>query len=209
MQIFYIERESYKTFIWPLNDKNKSIAETIWKRVTSDSKIEPRTLTILGRLFEVPTATSTGYAKFTFWELCGQPHAAADYLELVKNFHTIFLMNMPKLKLEHRNEARRFITLLDAIYEHRRKLIITANAPMTKLFSGEDDSSNHTQQGNNNQHHHDIVEDFGVDALESQLFVNDEEVFAFRRAVSRLVEMQSLDWIGEDMKKVLVEVENS
>jgi cell division protein ZapE len=67
-----------------------------------------------------------GIAWLTFGELCVRPLGAGDYLELARVCHTVLLQGIPALTPEHRNEARRFVTLVDALYDHRVKLIATA-----------------------------------------------------------------------------------
>ena len=72
-----------------------------------------------------------------FQELCGSPHSAADFLALATNINVLILTDIPRIKLEHRNEARRFITLIDTLYENKVKLIVSAESPIKDLLSGE------------------------------------------------------------------------
>lgn len=71
-----------------------------------------RKLTTWGRTIPVPESSST-VAKFHFDELCGMPLSAADYLEIVKHFKTIFILDVPKMGLNQKDKARRFITFID------------------------------------------------------------------------------------------------
>jgi cell division protein ZapE len=83
------------------------------------------TITVDGRPLFVPK-TARGVARFSFDELCGTPTGSADYIALCKKYHTIFLSDVPKMGMLQRNEARRFITLIDEIYNHKVKLSILA-----------------------------------------------------------------------------------
>ena len=73
---------------------------------------------------------------FTFKELCDGPRGQADYIELAKCYHTIFLSEVPVLTIEHENQARRFISLVDEFYDRAVKLIICAAAPVDALYQG-------------------------------------------------------------------------
>ncbi|KAJ1339315.1 hypothetical protein BSLG_006082 [Batrachochytrium salamandrivorans] len=96
--------------------------------------------------------------------------------------------NVPAMTLAHRNEARRFITLLDAMYENRTKLTPHAQiiADTHRLLM--DDLKLSTEQAT------------------SSLFTGAEEVFAFQRAISRLTEMQTHGWVGDDLAHALEKV---
>jgi cell division protein ZapE len=89
--------------------------------------VQGRTLTI-GR-------AARGVAMASFTELCEKPLWAGDYLALATHFHTLILDGVPVLTPEQRNEARRFITLIDALYEHRVKLICAAAAIPEQLYA--------------------------------------------------------------------------
>ena len=71
-----------------------------------------------GRPFVVPM-TARGVARFSFKEICEKPTGSADYIALCKKYHTIFLSDVPQMGILQRNEARRFITLIDEIYNHK------------------------------------------------------------------------------------------
>jgi cell division protein ZapE len=67
--------------------------------------------------------------------LCGEARGAADYLAIARHFHTVILVGIPKLGPENRNEAARFVSLIDALYEHKVKLLAAADAPPEQLYT--------------------------------------------------------------------------
>lgn len=86
-----------------------------------------------GRMLHVPRALK-GVAVFSFKKLCGEARGAADYLAVARTFHTVFLVGVPVLGPENRNEASRFVTLIDALYEWQVKLVMGADAPPEQLY---------------------------------------------------------------------------
>ncbi len=124
----------------------------------------------VGRTLHVPKSLK-GVAVFSFKRLCVEARGASDYLAIARKYHTVILVAIPQLGPERRNETMRFITLIDALYEHKVKLIATAAANPEDLYQ----------------------RDGGGD---------EEGRFAFDRTVSRLMEMQSQDYLalghGED-----------
>lgn len=113
-----------------------------------------------GRMLHVPKALK-GVAVFSFKRLCGEARGAPDYLAIARRYHTVILVGIPKLGPENRNEAARFVTLIDALYEHKVKLLAAADAEPTELYASGDGR------------------------------------FEFDRTVSRLMEMQSDDYLAE------------
>ncbi|MEZ5764591.1 MAG: AFG1/ZapE family ATPase [Xanthobacteraceae bacterium] len=86
-----------------------------------------------GRKFHVPRAAH-GVARFTFAELCETPLGASDYLRLAHEFHTLVLDHIPVMQYEHRNFAKRFITLIDTLYDNGVKLVASADADPITLY---------------------------------------------------------------------------
>ena len=86
-----------------------------------------------GRTLHVPKALK-GVAVFSFRKLCGEARGAADYLAVARRFHTVILVGIPKLGPENRNEAARFVSLIDALYEHKVKLLAAADAEPAELY---------------------------------------------------------------------------
>lgn len=119
----------------------------------------------VGRTMHVPKSLK-GVGVFSFKRLCADARGAADYLAIARHYHTIIVVGIPVLGPDMRNEAARFVTLIDALYEHKVKLIATA------------------------------------DAQPGDLYVTGDGRFEFDRTISRLMEMQSQDYLaaghGED-----------
>ena len=113
-----------------------------------------------GRMLHVPKALK-GVAVFSFKRLCAEARGAADYLAIARRFHTVIMVGIPVLGPHNRNEAARFVTLIDALYEYRVKFLASADAEPDHLYP----------QGDGR--------------------------FEFDRTVSRLMEMQSEDYLAE------------
>ena len=90
-----------------------------------------------GRTIHVPKCLK-GVAVFSFKRLCGEPRGASDYLAIARRFHTVILVGIPKLGPDNRNEAARFVTLIDALYENRVKLLAAADAAPDALYTAGD-----------------------------------------------------------------------
>jgi len=102
-------------------------------RLTEGAVARPDQLMVNGRVLDIPRA-AIGVARFSFRELCGRPLGPSDYLELASHFHTLVLSGIPLLSPENKDEARRFVTLVDALYEHKVTLICSAAAPPESLY---------------------------------------------------------------------------
>ena len=94
---------------------------------------EPLEIELLGRHLDVPQAID-GVARFDFDALCRRPLGASDYLEIAQRFHTLFIDRIPVLAETERNEAKRFIILIDALYDMRVKLVASAAGEPDALY---------------------------------------------------------------------------
>jgi len=94
-------------------------------------------LTVQGRTLHVPR-TLKGVAVFSFKRLCGEARGAADYLAIARRYHTVILVGIPVLGPDNRNEAARFVALIDALYEHKVKLLAAADAQPDQLYPAGD-----------------------------------------------------------------------
>lgn len=92
-----------------------------------------------GRSLHVPKSLK-GVAVFSFKRLCGEARGAADYLAVARSYHTVIIVGIPRLGPERRNEAARFVTLIDALYEYRVKLLAGADARPDDLYTMGDGS---------------------------------------------------------------------
>jgi cell division protein ZapE len=90
-------------------------------------------LDVGGRTLHVPKSLK-GVAVFSFKRLCGEARGASDYLAIARAYHTVILVGIPHLGPETRNETARFVTLIDALYEHKVKLLVTADAAPENLY---------------------------------------------------------------------------
>jgi cell division protein ZapE len=143
---------------YPLGPVASRALDGIFRALAEGAPVEFIDLEVGSRRLPVSQAAG-GVARFTFKELCEKPLGPADYLALGRRFHSIVLDDVPLLTPDRRNEARRFMTLVDALYESKVMLFMAAEAPAAELYP----------QG--------------------------DGAFEFQRTVSRLMEMQSKDWL--------------
>jgi cell division protein ZapE len=124
-------------YLSPLGPKTDAAMDAAWLKLTDRTGGAPMNLTVLGRTVRVPHA-ARGVARFTFDDLCCQPLASADYLAIAHAFHTVLIDGVPQLGPEQRNEARRFVILIDTLYDEGVKLICSAAAPPEALYAAGD-----------------------------------------------------------------------
>ena len=146
-------------YITPADDQAKGKLEYDFHTLSLGEKPKPCRMVVQGREFEISLAAE-GVALSSFAELCGQPLGPGDYLAVAECFHTIVLRDVPKLGAEKRDEAKRFVTLIDALYEAKVNLICSAQTPP------------------------------------DQLYTEGDGAFEFERTVSRLLEMQSPEYMA-------------
>jgi cell division protein ZapE len=146
-------------------EATKSLSEAFFR--LTDSPVEDRAKVPAedipvqgGRTLHVPKSLK-GVAVFSFKRLCAEARGAPDYLAVARRYHTVILVGIPKLGPENRNEAARFVTLIDALYEHKVKLLAAA------------------------------------DAHPAELYTQGTGAFEFERTASRLMEMQSQDYLAK------------
>ena len=119
----------------PLGPKADSALDAAFLTLTGHKRGEPIQIELLGRHLDVPQAID-GVARFDFDALCRRPLGAADYLKLAQRFHTLVLDHIPVMGAGERNEAKRFIILIDALYDMRVKLIASAAGEPETLYQG-------------------------------------------------------------------------
>lgn len=120
-------------FYAPADERSHAALTRAFKSLTGHEQGKPVTLTVKGHPVEVPQAAS-GVARFSFEDLCSKPLGAADYLAIADEFETVILENIPRMNLERRNEAKRFIMLVDALYDAHVKLLASAEAEVHELY---------------------------------------------------------------------------
>lgn len=132
-------RQLARTYVYPRNEAADDFLCESWDRLVHGASNEPLRIEVQGRVLRVDKHAN-GIAWLTFGELCMRPLGANDYLALAKICHTILLQGIPAMTREERNEARRFVTLIDALYDHRVKLIATAEVAPDDLYPQGDGS---------------------------------------------------------------------
>ncbi|KAG6548839.1 hypothetical protein Mapa_009601 [Marchantia paleacea] len=199
-------------YFWPLGHQSQAKLEKQWLEIVSPLTQANRTSisstlpVMFGRSLEVPESYH-GVARFAFEELCNRPLGAADYVSLARSYHTVFVTNIPVMSMRIRDQARRFITLVDELYNNHCRLICTAAAPVDELFLGTEEgplidleSLQFETEAEGSRLRRDVLVSGNVAPLAGTkeerssiqtLLSGREELFAFRRAVSRLIEMQS------------------
>ena len=147
-----------KVYLTPLSAETDAAMDAAWLKLTDEPRPASTILTVLGRSLRVPRAAK-GAARFSFDDLCLQPLAAPDYLAIAQTFHTVMIDRIAQMTAAQRNEARRFVVLVDTLYDDSAKLICSAEV--------------------------------GPDLL----YVDGDGADTFRRTTSRLIEMQSDDYL--------------
>jgi len=107
--------------------------DKMWVSLTGVEQGDPQQLTVKGRQVDVPQAAN-GVARFTFADLCAKPLGANDYLSIARTFHTVMIDKIPALGPAKRNEARRFINLIDTLYDARVGLIVSAATEVDGIY---------------------------------------------------------------------------
>jgi cell division protein ZapE len=120
-------------YFYPADTEAKAALDAHWARLTGNHPGKPQTIEVLGRKVPVPVA-SMGVARFDFADLCDTPLGANDYIHIAHAFHTVLIDDIPLLTPDRRNVARRFITLIDALYDNRICLIASAAAAPSDLY---------------------------------------------------------------------------
>jgi len=150
-------------YVTPLGEDADRRMDAAWQTMTHGKPAAPATLTVKGRRIDVPRASGDA-ARFTFAELCEKAHGARDYLAIAARYSTVFIDHVPVLDETKRNETKRLILLVDTLYDHHIRTVISAAAVPQVLYAGRPGST---------------------------------EAFEFDRTVSRLIEMQSRDWLDD------------
>lgn len=150
--------KSEGAYFHPLGRTTLVKVNEVFAKLTDHAVCYSEKLEVKGHKIPV-NQVAKGVARFTFADLCERPYGAEDFLLIAERYRTVFLENIPKLGYDRRNEAKRLMILIDALYETGTKLVISA------------------------------------DALPDKLYIGEDHAFEFERTVSRLLEMQSKEYI--------------
>jgi cell division protein ZapE len=125
--------------VWyvPADAVADSKLDDAWRRLTGGNGGAAHELVLHGRSVHVPRGFM-GVARFSFHDLCERPLAAADYLRIAHEYHTIILDHVPVMTYDNRNAAKRFIILIDTLYDHNVKLIASADAEPDALYRADE-----------------------------------------------------------------------
>jgi len=162
----------------------------------SQVKEEPLVLRVLNRDLVIKRRFGK-VAIFSFSELCAKPVGAIDYLEICKKFVVIVFTDVPKMNIFKKTEARRFITLLDTLYDNKIYLIMSAETTIKDLFvkPSKEDKKRILQNESI------LLDDLQIKqddtSVNLNVFSGEEEEFAFARAQSRLNEMQTKEYLHQ------------
>jgi cell division protein ZapE len=143
----------------PADESARRALDAAFAELTERDPPRPERLSVMGHTLDVPVAAH-GVARFSFDALCNRALGPGDYLALATHYQALVLDGVPRLSPENYDQARRFITLIDALYEHRVKLVASA------------------------------------EAMPDELYAQGEGARAFQRTASRLIEMQSREYLA-------------
>jgi cell division protein ZapE len=149
-------------YLTPLGPQTDRRMDEAWTAMTRGHASAPDTIHLKGRTVAVPAAAGSS-ARFDFSDLCEKPLGARDFLAIAARYSTVFVEHIPVLSPARRNEAKRLILLIDTLYDHHARLVVSAEAPPQELY----------------------------------VATRGTEGFEFDRAASRLIEMQSRDWLDD------------
>ncbi len=149
--------------VWftPLGEAATEKLQKLFQALTGVARGAPAKVQVFNRDVPIPEAAHN-VARVRYEDLCDRPLGASDFVEIARTFHTIVMDGIPVLDPAKKNEVKRFIVLIDALYDHRVKLVAAAAAAPQSLYAG----------------------------------TEGHEAFEFDRTVSRLIEMQSTDYLA-------------
>ncbi|MCB2097684.1 MAG: AFG1 family ATPase [Parvularculaceae bacterium] len=117
----------------PLGPEADAAMDRAWRTMIAGAQEQAEALVVKGRTVAAPRC-ARGLTRFAFPELCEAPLGAADYIAIVRRYGAVFIDRIPRMGPDKRNEAKRFVTLIDAMYESRTKLVCSADAPPSMLY---------------------------------------------------------------------------
>ncbi|XP_021853959.1 uncharacterized protein [Spinacia oleracea] len=192
-------------YLCPLDSKALQEFDKLWYEVTNEygGVVTTKTIQVMfGRTLDV-FQSCNGVARFSFEYLCGRAVGAADYIAVANNYHTVFISDIPAMSMRIRDKARRFITLIDELYNHHCRLYCSAACSIDDLFQGTEEGTLFDMESfqfetemEGSKLRRDVLAEGSTSSGGSpsgiiSLLSGQEEMFAFRRAISRLIEMQT------------------
>lgn len=120
-------------YMTPLGPQTDMAMEAAWVKITGGIGAAPARIAVKGRHIEVPAAVLDA-ARFSFADLCEAPLGARDHLAIARQYRTLMVENVPVIGDGRRNEAKRFINLIDTLYDNRNKLVVSADAQPDALY---------------------------------------------------------------------------
>ena len=126
-----------KMWLVPANREADAALDKAWGRMTGNAPCKARDISIKGRVLRVP-CSAHGVARFSFADICEKPLAASDYLRLAHDYHTLLIDRIPVMDYPERNAAKRFIALIDTLYDNAVKLMASASADPVSLYVATD-----------------------------------------------------------------------
>jgi cell division protein ZapE len=122
-----------KMWLVPADASADTALDKAWAKMTGNAPCRPRDISIKGRVLHVP-CSAQGVARFSFADLCEKPLAASDYLRLARDYHTVLVDHIPVMDYAERNAAKRFIALIDTLYDNAVKLMASAETDPVSLY---------------------------------------------------------------------------
>lgn len=122
-----------KMWLVPADETAEAALDRAWTKMTGNAAHSPRDIAIKGRVLHVPRSAN-GVARFAFGDLCEKPLGASDYLRLARDYHTLMIDCVPMMDYGDRNAAKRFIALIDTLYDNAVKLMASAAADPLSLY---------------------------------------------------------------------------
>ena len=216
---------AWSSFFTPLDDSAAAAVEARFAQLSRGAAVPTRAAVSFGRTMPLLACDAAGVARLSFEEACGGHYGAADYIALAQAYHTLVLTGVPRMSLNQRDKARRFIIFVDQLYNHKTRLIASAAVPVEELFSGaggwQDQGA--TLEGLEFEGEAGkaaelnpigvtanslaVAKQTGNVSADSRkgltadtLFTGEDESFAFTRAISRLCEMQSSAYLSARLR---------
>lgn len=195
--IDYRKREAAIKNVYFIGEEKSAInatIDTLFKvlSLSEDDIVGPKTFMVNNRRVRL-NKTCGRIADCDFEELCAQPLGPDDYDRIGRLFHTVIIRNIPQMTIKMKSEVRRFITLIDMMYDNRVRVVFSAQKPLNQLFKFESNSDE--DDDDHNSADRIVLDDLNLDAhgdgSNLSFITGEDEIFAVDRTISRIIEMQT------------------